>query len=645
MADGGIAVTTGRSARWFEAARAAALLAIDPVGLRGAVVRGGPGPVRDRWIGLLQSLLPATAGPVGIVRMPGNIDVDALLGGLDLIATLASGHRQWSAGLLARAGAGLVVIPMAERLSPAMAAMVGQAVRSRSIRIERDGFDRCDSFDALVLTCDDTPADEPLHWNALSAQLGMVVDLSGISLQAIAHDLPDADTVEASRARLATVTMPANHLHGLCRTAERLGIHGMIAPLIAARVARASAALSGYREVADHDLATAAGLVYAQRAEQVPAQPPRDPTAASPPEDAAPESAQAADAPDVPDTTDPSSAPTPARADNAPDNAPDNADASTNGDEPVTAEPSVERSLDETTDIVVAAALAAIPANLLASLNGVVRRASTPAAPGRFGAQSKSLVRGRPMGAVRGRPVNGARLHLLETLRAAIPQQRLRQRCTSSTPGCSTGRSTILFRPEDFRVRRFRQSAGSLAIFVVDASGSAALQRLAEAKGAIELLLADCYVRRDSVALVSFRGRQAQILLAPTRSLTRARRELSHLPGGGGTPMAAGLVLACRLIDQALHAGQRPSLIMLTDGRANVALDGSTAREQARDDSLRMARMIALRPVTSLVIDTSLRAGESAKDVAQAMNATCLALPYADAGALDRAVRHHRAGA
>ena len=92
--------------------------------------------------------------------------------------------------------------------------------------------------------------------------------------------------------------------------------------------------------------------------------------------------------------------------------------------------------------------------------------------------------------------------------------------------------------PEDFRVTRYKQRTQTLTIFVVDASGSTALNRLAEAKGAVELLLADCYIRRDQVAVVAFRGRKAEILLPPTRSLVRAKRGLAGLPGGGGTPLA-----------------------------------------------------------------------------------------------------------
>jgi magnesium chelatase subunit D len=99
----------------------------------------------------------------------------------------------------------------------------------------------------------------------------------------------------------------------------------------------------------------------------------------------------------------------------------------------------------------------------------------------------------------------------------------------------------VLIRADDFQVMRYQQRSETTTLFVVDASGSSALHRLAEAKGAVESLLADCYVRRDRVALMAFRGKGCELILPPTRSLTRAKRSLAGLPGGGGTPMATAI--------------------------------------------------------------------------------------------------------
>ncbi|MEK9655791.1 MAG: VWA domain-containing protein [Halieaceae bacterium] len=129
-------------------------------------------------------------------------------------------------------------------------------------------------------------------------------------------------------------------------------------------------------------------------------------------------------------------------------------------------------------------------------------------------------------------------MNILATLRAAAPWQPLRKRERGPRA------RGLEIRRDDIHLTRFQQRRETLTLFVVDASGSAAMQRLAEAKGAVELLLADCYVRRDQVALIAFRDESAELLLPPTRSLVRAKKALAALPGGGATPMAAALDLA-----------------------------------------------------------------------------------------------------
>ena len=119
----------------------------------------------------------------------------------------------------------------------------------------------------------------------------------------------------------------------------------------------------------------------------------------------------------------------------------------------------------------------------------------------------------------------------------AVPWQALRRRESPERDG-------LIVRKSDLKIRRFEEKASSVTLFCVDASGSAAVARLAEAKGAVERLLAQAYVARSEVALIAFRGSGAELLLPPTRSLTRARRALAELPGGGGTPLAAGASLA-----------------------------------------------------------------------------------------------------
>ncbi len=194
-------------------------------------------------------------------------------------------------------------------------------------------------------------------------------------------------------------------------------------------------------------------------------------------------------------------------------------------------------------------------------------------------------------------------------------------------------------RREDFRVTRMKQRSETTTIFAVDASGSAAIHRLAEVKGAVELLLADCYVRRDQVALLSFRGRSAELILPPTRSLARAKRCLAGQPGGGGTPLATAIDAAAALANSLRRKGQTPIVVLLTDGRANVARDGSPGRDQAQSDALASARLFRSGLTTALVVDASPHPHPAAQRLAGEMGARYLPLPYADARKLSLEVQ------
>ena len=164
-------------------------------------------------------------------------------------------------------------------------------------------------------------------------------------------------------------------------------------------------------------------------------------------------------------------------------------------------------------------------------------------------------------------------------------------------------------------------------LFVVDASGSTAMARLAEAKGAVELLLGEAYASRDHVGLIAFRGRGAETLLAPTRSLTRARRALSGLPGGGGTPLALALAAALREIQTARRGGMSPSLCLLTDGRGNIALDGASDRARAAQETERLAALLRADGAPALLVDPAPRPADAAKRLAEQLSARYLPLP------------------
>ena len=311
-----------------------------------------------------------------------------------------------------------------------------------------------------------------------------------------------------------------------------------------------------------------------------------------------------------------------------------------------------EPNEQELQEILLEAAKAAIPAGLLAQLQLAGGKPRTQSS-GKAGMLKQSVMRGRPIGTRAGDPRSGARLNLVETLRVAAPWQRLRQREVAARPprdnaqlvngqlvnGQSGNGKRVEVRRDDFRVNRYKQRTETTTIFVVDASGSAALNRLAEAKGAVNLLLADCYVRRDRVALVAFRGTVADLMLPPTNSLVRAKRSLAGLPGGGGTPVAAAIDAAMALADAVKRKGQTPIVIMLTDGRANITRDGKPDRARAEEDAHAAARLMRAARITALLVDMSPRPQAQAQRLAAEMGARYLPLPFADAATLSRAVK------
>jgi magnesium chelatase subunit D len=314
---------------------------------------------------------------------------------------------------------------------------------------------------------------------------------------------------------------------------------------------------------------------------------------------------------------------------------------------------------------VLAAAQAAIPAGLLEALQGSSAQLKSASA-GRAGAQTVGQRRGRPNGTRRGEPRAGARLNVIETLRAAAPWQTVRRlelaraaeaataaaapapigsRDASSSPARAplpprptSPSPRILVRREDFHINRVKQRTATTTVFVVDASGSSALNRLAEAKGAVELLLADCYVRRDQVAVLAFRGKGCELLLPPTRSLVRAKRSLAGLPGGGGTPLASAIDAAAALGESIARRGETPVIVMLTDGRGNIARDGSPGRARATEDVKLAARQFRSGGLGALLIDTSPQPVPAARQLATEMGATYLPLPYAGSSALSKVV-------
>jgi magnesium chelatase subunit D len=568
------------AAAWVSAMQALALFAADPIGLGGIALRAGAGPVRDQWLTLLYQALPPG---MPVRRLPLHVGDERMLGGLDLAATLGAGRLVEQKGLLAEADGGVVVLAMAERIDAGGAARLRAVVDAGVVTLQRDGLSRLLPARFAMVALDEGAGPDEHLLASLSDRMAFLVDLTDVALA----DMASIVTLAAAENKTITgiIDVPdATEL--LCGAAMALGIDSIRVPLFALRAARAAAALAGRSEMNSDDLALAAALVLAPRATRLPA----------------PEQTEAEAEPE------PEPEPPPETTDDKPESLPD----------------------QKLEDVVLEAALATLPPDLLAQLAQTDGGRGAARAPGRAGQAKMSVKRGRPIGTRQGEPKNGARLHLLETLKAAAPWQMLRR---------PSGSDRFQVRRDDFRIIRFRQRIGTTTVFAVDASGSSAMQRLGEAKGAVELLLADCYVRRDQVALLAFRGQGAQLLLPPTGSLLRAKRSLAGLPGGGPTPLAAGIDAALALADSIRRSGRTPVITLLTDARANIARDGSGGRPRAEAEAIESARALRASGVAVLLVDTSPRPNPFARRLAEEMRARYVPLPYADASALSQAVR------
>lgn len=376
------------------------------------------------------------------------------------------------------------------------------------------------------------------------------------------------------------VIIPADIIEQLVMLAVSFGITSLRAPSFALRAAGAHAALNGRTTLDTDDISAAVMLVFAHRATQ------------------------------LPETSEQNEPPPPQ----------DQHKTQNQND-----------GLNIPDDLLVDAINACLPAGLL-------DRSS--AGKGKTGAGSGA----KRAGARRGRPLpagtsgnSDASIDLIATLRAAVPWQTLRKR------GQPQSIRPVIY-PSDLRNRRYETLSDRLLIFVVDASGSAAMARLSEAKGAVELMLAGAYARRDHVALITFRGTKADVLLPPTRSLVQTKRRLAELPGGGATPLASGLTAAFTMAQTASRKGMTPTVITLTDGRANIALDGQPNRPRAASDAQDIARKLANGGIDALVIDTTLRPDRTLRALADTMRAKYIALPRTDAQSVSAAVSASLAG-
>jgi len=502
-----------------------------------------------------------------LVELPINATEDRLLGGLDLEKTLASGQRELALGLLARADGGVLFADNINLLDVKTATHVSHALGSREVRVEREGLSAVqradfkfigtynpaegevspmlrDSVGLIVESSSEYSADERVE--VLVRAFRFDRDPSGFIEDFAIETAEIESAIDRARDLLPRVRVSKDQRRQIASIAMMLEVEGNRADVFAVRAARANAALGDRKAVANEDIVAAVQLVLIPRATTMPEQ---------------------------------------------------SADSKQHD---LQEQPSDREVEDIEQDLVPSA----IEDLIIPPIDQTVSREML-AAKSHITRSSGRGKRMKPAKSVRGRYVRSTdhraanfRVAIDATLRAAAPFQLNRR---TRVPG----QSGVMIEPSDLRFKEFKHRAGVLFIFAVDASGSMALNRLAQAKGALTRLLQQAYLHRDKVALISFRGTSSEVLLAPTRSVELAKRLVDALPAGGGTPISAGVMKAIELARLARIQGMpRAMLVLFTDGRANVTLSGSRT---SSDELEHLGRLLKVEGITPVVIDTKSR--------------------------------------
>ena len=591
------------------------LCAVDP-SLGGVLIRGDKGTAKSTAARALTDILPliervagcafncapgapyqhcetcnaehatAQADSVPFVTLPLGATEDRVIGTLDLEQALKGGQRVFKPGLLAAAHRGILYIDEVNLLPDHLVDVLLDAAAMGVNAVQREGLSvthparftligtmnleegdlRPQLLDRFGLMVEVTaPRDKTLRSEVVRRRIAFEANPTAYAAawmqeqQALRHQLATAQQL------LPEVTLDDALLDLISHLCCEFEVASLRADIVMHKASRALAALDGRSQVTPQDVRGAAELVLPHRRRRKPfEQPGLD-------QDQLDELMQQALQP------------------------PDEGES---GAEDSEQENDQDNGESEDQQQVFAAASA-----------GNVRKIEVDTVANRYASGKRSTAQDAP----RGRVVR------------VVPDQN-----PSSLAVGATLRSAALRGSDDFQVtkddlhQQIRAGkTANLILFVVDASGSMAAQRRMEAvKGAVLSLLTDAYQQRDEVAVISFRGESAQLLLSPTRSVDLAEQNLRELPTGGRTPLPHALSVALETLEK---TSMPPLLVLLSDGKANVALNDGNDPWQ---ESLRFAELLAERGVPALVLDTEtgyLRLGR-ARQLAQALGAECLTL-------------------
>ncbi len=578
------------------------LLAIDKQ-LKGLFIIAPPGVGKSHFLRSYANLLPHP-----YLELPLNATMDRVLGSIDFTQALSRGKCVAIPGLLAQADGGTLYVDNIDLLDRQIALQIASALSQGEIQLEREGMSESFSTNFLLLASSDTTGKTSA---LLKDRVALFTTFATISCpdtrtemmqQALAGKQLSSQErgkwqrlIAKARIRLPQVAVSATLRRQLILAALELGVEGNRADIFALRAARANAALSGRQTVTSADLAVAIKFVLLPRATNLPLTEPPQSTLEQQREPA----------------------------------------SEVSEFEPQPRDNNLSRRQPEregVQDMVIAAMDSALAPEL-----NVMAKFSPYGSSGKRG-ETTSYLRGRYISNLSYRPVNGKVALPATLLNAAIAQPARREKIDR------THATKMVIKKEDLRFKRCKDKAGMLFIFLVDASGSMALNRMHQAKGALLRLLQQSYVHRDKVALISFRGTRADVLLPPTQSVERAKNSLDTLPIGGGTPLGAGLCAALELVQQTPRE-EKVVLILFTDGRVNVAkerlstTDRQTRQAQIEEELGSMAKALQREDVNVMVVDTESRftSAGAAQTVAKLLMARYVYLPRADAAGIYKA--------